>query len=525
MKRFVATWLVLLLLIPMSACTVNSPSNSNSHKNLRILSSTENQAVEHLLTDYAQKNGLTVEFTYSGTMETINKLNRHAEDYDAVWLSNSLWLYMLDNSSVVSSARSTSINPVVFGVEKSIAQSLGWVDESVTMQQIISAVEEGKLNFLMPSVTQTNSGATAYLGFLNALADTDRVLTSQDLEDPAIGEKLQKLFKGVTRSSGDDEFIGELFMSQGYQALVGYESSIIALNLMLEENGREPLYVVYPHNGLALSDSPFGFIDNGIEGKKETFEAIQSFLLSDEGQKQLTQSGRRAGYGGLVPYEADDLFRPEWGIHTDRYLSCVNFPSTAVIDEALNLYQSQLRKPSYTVFCLDVSGSMNGKGISALRSAMEFILTEAEASSEYLQFMQSDEVIIIPFESSTYPPIQANGADLTELLALVGELQAGGGTDLFSAAISAVDLLSQVDPQEYTRTVVLMTDGASNGFYDYSDFEWDYSQTGQDIPVYSIMFGSASAQELELLADFTSGKVFDGREDLIYAFRQVRGFN
>jgi Ca-activated chloride channel family protein len=39
------------------------------------------------------------------------------------------------------------------------------------------------------------------------------------------------------------------------------------------------------------------------------------------------------------------------------------------------------------------------------------------------------------------------------------------------------------------------------------------------------MFGEASQEQLGPLSEITLGKVFDGREDLVGAFRKVKGFN
>lgn len=39
------------------------------------------------------------------------------------------------------------------------------------------------------------------------------------------------------------------------------------------------------------------------------------------------------------------------------------------------------------------------------------------------------------------------------------------------------------------------------------------------------MFGDADESQLESLADFSNARVFDGREDLVGAFRSVKGYN
>lgn len=45
------------------------------------------------------------------------------------------------------------------------------------------------------------------------------------------------------------------------------------------------------------------------------------------------------------------------------------------------------------------------------------------------------------------------------------------------------------------------------------------------MPIYSIMFGSAEKEQLDDLAEKSNGRVFDGRENLIDAFKSVRGYN
>jgi Ca-activated chloride channel family protein len=45
------------------------------------------------------------------------------------------------------------------------------------------------------------------------------------------------------------------------------------------------------------------------------------------------------------------------------------------------------------------------------------------------------------------------------------------------------------------------------------------------VPVYGILFGRASEDQLVQMAEATSGRVFDGRDDLIGALRDAKGNN
>ena len=71
-----------------------------------------------------------------------------------------------------------------------------------------------------------------------------------------------------------------MFLSGSYDAMVNYECLIIDANEQLEAEGREPLYVVYPYDGLSLADSPLGYADHGDDAKEEAFLAFQDELMS-----------------------------------------------------------------------------------------------------------------------------------------------------------------------------------------------------------------------------------------------------
>ena len=45
------------------------------------------------------------------------------------------------------------------------------------------------------------------------------------------------------------------------------------------------------------------------------------------------------------------------------------------------------------------------------------------------------------------------------------------------------------------------------------------------IPIYSITFGDSSEDELNLLANLSNAKVFDGKSGLLKAFKEVRSYN
>ena len=496
-------------------------SNSNS---FRIISSSENKDLEPIIKSYARDNNIDLDIEYAGTIDIMDRLNNN-EKFDAVWTSNSIWLYMLNNSSKVKNSKSTSINPVVFGIKKSKANELGFVGKEVYTKDILSAIKSKKLKFSMSSATQTNTGATAYLGFISTLAGNPEILKEDDLKSDKLKNSLKELFSGVTRSSGSDEFLEEMFLNSDYEAVVTYETSLININKKLEQQGKEPLYIIYAKDGVSISDSPFAYIDNSDENKLEQFTKLQSYILSNDGQQELVKTGRRVWYGGVNDNTDKSVFNPNWGIDTTKYLVPVKYPSTTVIKTALGIYQTELRKPIHAVFCLDYSGSMYGEGNKQLEEAMDYILDKDKASKNLLQFSEKDKISIIPFSGNILAKWHTdNGTDTSKLIKSIKNLNPTGQTNIYLASQTGLDILKSEDANKYNTSIILMTDGISNmgSFY---QLKASYNSIKKDIPIYSIMFGDASSEQLDEIAKLTNAKVFDGRTNLLEAFKQVRGYN
>lgn len=501
-----------------------SISNAEENKIFKIISSSENEEFEDVLKQFAFEKNIQLEIDYAGTLEIMNKLNQ-GEKYDAIWCSNSIWLYMLNSDIKVTNSVSTSINPVIFGVTKSKAEELEFIGKDIYTKDIISAINSGDLKFSMANPTRTNTGATAYLGLLATLAGRPEVLREDHLDNENLKTDLVSLFSGLERSSGEEDFLEEMFLQGDYEAVITYESSIIDINKKLEEDGKEILYALYPKDGVSISDSPFAYIDNGNEVKKEFFLELQDYIVSDTGRAKLQDLGRRTWYGGITDNSDKTVFNPEWGIDTTEYIATVKYPNATVIRKALNLYQSELRKATHVVFCLDYSGSMQGEGYEQLVDAMEYILSEEQAGKDLLQFSEKDKISIIPFGSKVIDIWQTDdGSETTELLKNIRNLSPTGSTAIYPSAQKALEILAHEDVEQYNLSIILMTDGEANQG-SYYDLENAYNSQEQKIPIYSIMFGDAVERDLREIADLSNAKVFDGRVDLLEAFKEVRGYN
>ena len=329
-----------------------------------IVSGSENKTLEPIVARCARDNNVNIRIDYRGSVDIMMMLESGQVDYDAVWPANSLWIDLGDKKKLVKNVKSVLWSPVVLGVKRPIAQRLGWVGKkAVRVEDILKAADSGKLRFMMTSATQSNSGASAYLGFLYAFAGKPDVLSSADLQKPGVRANIKKILGSVNRSSGSSGFLKDLFLQKydGYDAMVNYEAVLIETNQELTRQGKEPLYAVYPSDGLAIADSPLGYVDHQDTRKAELFRKLQDFLLTAPIQQEIAGQGRRVGPVGDRMTNADaSIFNADWGISSGQFLNQIRYPKAEVIREALDLYQTVFRKPSYTVYVLDYSGSMEG---------------------------------------------------------------------------------------------------------------------------------------------------------------------
>ncbi len=231
-----------------------------------------------------------------------------------------------------------------------------------------------------------------------------------------------------------------------------------------------------------------------------------------------------------MPDADRSVFRPDWGLDPTRPLTAVRMPAMEVVEAALDLWQGGgLRKPSWTVILYDVSGSMNGDGISQARAGLASILDQGEARRAMLQAGPRDVLRIVPFRDRPDPPREVRGNEAEEWAALLRWVLAvapGGGTDFHTPLVQVLPELEAARREGYLPAVVLMTDGQGDeGRLAEVRRRLRSRPPGENIPVFGILFGAAERRQLDELAALTGGRVFDGRRDLVRAFRDARGYN
>lgn len=514
-----------------------TPAKGGSGTTLKVASGSENKEAAEAIQKAVDDSGVGVELHYMGSLDIMQVLKDGGDDYDAVWPASSIWLTMGDVDHVVKDVQSTSTTPVVLGVAKSKAVELGWADDtgatkSVSTSQIIDAVTSGKLSFAMTSATQSNSGASAYLAFLTALTGKDTPLTADGLAETALQQKMESLLSGVDRSSGSSDWLKDMVVKDpdAHSAMVNYESLVAQADKELEQAGHEPLLAIYPSDGIAVSDSPLGYVDRG-QGAENAFQSFQKALGSDDAKLLLERVGRRTGLGGRVANPGDEgvkqTFRADWGISADAgVLKAVPMPAADVTTQALDLYQTKLRRPSLTIWVVDYSGSMRGDGKKGVVDGLTQALDPTESAKSMVQPADGDANVLIPFSSHVINAEVSAGTDTSSILSLAQDTDASGGTNIYAGLEQALDVATNPEmTRGRTVAIVLMTDGKSKTD-ERDQFFSRYEAEGTGIPVFSIMFGDAEPDQLDEISERTNGKTFDGRTgDLATVFRTVKGYN
>ena len=155
---------------------------------------------------------------------------------------------------------------------------------------------------------------------------------------------------------------------------------------------------------------------------------------------------------------------------------------------------------------------------------MNYILNYDKASKDKLQFSKKDKITVITFSSSVKNVwTTSNGRDTENLINKVVSENVGGSTALYDAIIKGLGILEN-ESDDYTKTIIAMTDGNIN-VGRFSDLRGVYERKNDKVPIYSITFGSANESQLRQIAELSNARVFDGKTDLLEAFKKVRGYN
>ncbi len=471
---------------------------------LNLIAGSEIKDLEPIFVSMKQDIGIELKITYSGTLDGVERI-RNGEAFDAAWFSHAKYLDLVARDKVKSQER-IMLSPVVMGVKRSVVARLGWQGKSITWADIAGAAASGKLRYAMTNPSASNSGFTALMGVHAALGGQDA--------------KLKSFFAGQRLTAGSSGWLADAYLRQqdSLDGMINYESVLLSLQKRL----KEPLELLYPKEGIVTADYPLVLLENS---KRDTYQKVVDYLRSDKVQRRIMETTLRRPAVTSVP---------PLSIFAKGLLVELPFPATeAEVNTILAKFLSDQRRPAHSVFVLDVSGSMDGSRIVALKNSIKKLSgTDLSLSGRFARFQTREKVTIITFSDQVSAPettLIQNDANRQTIQAKADGLKLGDGTAIYDALETAYDYVDKTLPLEPDRTfsVVLMTDGENNAGDNYSTFAAKFqglkAQT-KAIKLFPILFGEGNTSEMNDLATLTGGRVFDGTTSLEGAFKEIRGY-
>ena len=467
---------VVVLLLGLAACTTEPPP-----VRLKVLASPELADLGPVLAELERGTGVELVVEHRGTVEA----SRSLEGYDLAWLSTNRFLRLRGAEPALST--SVMLSPVVLGVRPGKRAVLG---ERPTWADVADRAALGEFRYGMADPRVSGGGMAALIGVATAAAGTGAALRAEDVSC----DRVQGFLTGRAFSSADP--IAE-FVRSDVDGVVAHESELLALNA----SGRlsEPLEIVYPRDGIILSDYPLMLVEPRY---RDAYDRVVAWLRSSAAQKMIAERTFRRPVDPAAP--RPQTLRAEIG-------TALYFPNSQDVIDRLLVFHDRAGEGRQVVFVLDYSTSMRGERIAGLREAFASL-------NGFDRFYVGETVTIVRFAGEVLEErsITVRGRpDLDALLAVVASDDLRDNTAIWGALDHALKLARG------ETSVVLMTDGENNAGPSLNEF----LRIGRgEVPVYPIRFGEADPAELDRVAQASGGRLVEaGAKSLLEAVREIRG--
>lgn len=373
---------------------------------------------------------------------------------DAYSPSNHLWGQMIEAQGVnlKTIADVTAPNTAGVIVQNDKADRI-MENGSLSVQKLLNEVTSGQFSMGYTNPYQSSTGLNFLLTILNTFAQG----SEDNMLNPDVAAAFEAFQRGIpfvaqntiqmrdaTVNSGVlDAFVMEYQTFEKAKGLGGYQFIPFGVR----------------------HDSPLYATDAADGDEIEVLELFADFLKSNS--KEVQKFGFNQG--------------PK---HTNQY----NISDGTVISSAQRLWKDKKSggKPIAAMFIADVSGSMDGNRIQALKTALNDSsgLISAKNSIGLVTF--NDKVNV------TLPIREFNLQQKALFLGAVEEMSAGGGTATNDAILVALDELQKFGERnpQYKLMAFILSDGEQTNGYDLS--RTANVMKGIGIPVHSIAYGFES---------------------------------
>lgn len=438
----------------------------------------------------------------------------------ALWIpDDKVWTNVLadqGNASYQNDCVSIAESPLVIGMWREVAESLGWPGLPLGWLDIGSLAADPsawnyysggelgdafRLGHTHPGLSAT--GADTLLAVVHAAqAKTDAVTTS-DIQQPIVQASVGAFEGGVTWFSSNTASLGSTMSERGISylsAAIMYESTVIQV-------GNSNIVPVYPLEGTFMATHPACVNENADSDVQAGAKAFRDYLIGVEGQETAVLAGLRPVNDTITigtPLDAAN------NIDLNQPANVFSSPTVETVYAVQDLWQTA-RKDVNLVMLLDTSGSMRGSKMTGM----------LEAAILFVEQMGDDDYIsIIAF--STEPDLivqhERLGDSRSKVINAIKSLEARGDTTLFDAIGDGANLIANTTLVDTTNAMVVLSDGQDTRSYRFSPDSAAQTALSTNATVFTIAYGNdADEQTLSSLATQANGNYYQGDEASISA--------
>lgn len=205
----------------------------------------------------------------------------------------------------------------------------------------------------------------------------------------------------------------------------------------------------------------------------------------------------------------------------EGYVAMTTTYSGQEIINAQQLYkENKDTKPVICVFVADISGSMDGEPINALKDSLV----------NSMQYINTDNYVgLVSYSDITTVELPIAQFDMNQQSLFKGtveSLAANGGTATCDGVIVAMNMINEYKKQvpDARCIIFVLSDGYQNRGHNINDI--DDVVSGLQIPIYTICYNDGDSNTLNQLSSINEGVTINAStEDVIYQLKQLFNVN
>lgn len=366
--------------------------------------------------------------------------------------SSHLWIRMDEASGMkMTPIREKTVSNIAGVVMKtSVADQMKAKYGSLTVKNIIDAVVQGNLAMGYTNPFASSTG----LNFLFTVLATFAEGQEAKMLDPAVVSAFESFQRGVP-------FVSQttIQMRESVQRGGALDAFVLEYQTFIKTDVLKTGYEFIPFG--IRHDNPLYGVGSLSADKAEALEKFAAFM------EQPTYQQLATNYG----------FNPKID-----YTPAFQIPSGATLVQAQKLWKQKkdAGKTISAVFVCDVSGSMAGSRLNALKNSLV-------GGSQFISAENSIGLVLFSNKVTTVLPIKK--FDLNQkamFLAAVEDMAAGGQTAMYNGIVVGLSMLLKEKQQNPNskQTLFVLTDGETNHGWDFKAVRPVIQAIG--IPIYTI---------------------------------------